>query len=115
VATANVLNEGMPGDNRSGADVGLQTTHRSQPSFQLGMISFDPVIGITLDAMPRLGKHLFEYPQIAGGLVGHHFDRRHDGGGQGTVKEPPSCAAVVGCTSGILGEAARQGRTAAIR
>jgi hypothetical protein len=68
----------MPGDDRSGADVGLQATHRLQPSFQLSMVSFDPVIGVTLDAMPRLGEHFFEYPEIAGGLVGDHFDRGHD-------------------------------------
>jgi hypothetical protein len=28
--------------------------------------------------MPRLGEHFFEYPEIAGGLVGDHFDRGHD-------------------------------------
>lgn len=27
-------------------------------------------------------------------LVGHHLDRRHDGGGQSTVEKPPACAAV---------------------
>jgi hypothetical protein len=30
--------------------------------------------------MPRLGKNLFEHPEIARGVVGNHFDRRHDGG-----------------------------------
>ena len=44
--------------------------------------------------MPRLGKNLFEHLEIARGLVGHHFDRCHDGDGKSTVKEPSGCAAV---------------------
>jgi hypothetical protein len=50
VATAKVLNEGVPGD-----------------------------------AVLALMSVFFEYPEIADGLIGHHFDRRHSGG-QSTVK-----------------------------
>src|SRR5947209_11116310 len=84
----------MPGDDSPGADVGLEATYRSQPSFQLGVVGFDPVVGVALDAMPRLGKNLFEHPEVARGLVGNYLDRRDDGGGHSTMKEPPGCAAV---------------------
>jgi hypothetical protein len=65
VATVDVLDEGRPGDDRAGADVGRQAAHRLQPVFQLGVVSFDPVVGIPPDAMPRRGNNLFEYPEIA--------------------------------------------------
>jgi hypothetical protein len=81
VTAADVLDKGMPGDDSPGADVGLEAAHRSQSSFQLGMVGFDPVVGVVLDVMPRLGKDLVEHPEIARGLVGHRFDRRHDSGG----------------------------------
>ena len=63
VAAADVLNEGVPGDDSPGADVGFQAAHRSQPSFQLGVVGFDPVIGVPFDAMPSCGKNLFEDPR----------------------------------------------------
>ena len=56
--------------------------------------SFDSVISVTLDVMPRLGKHLFEDAETAAGPVGYHFDRRHDGAVHSTVKEPSGCTAV---------------------
>jgi hypothetical protein len=58
------------------------------------VVGFDPVVGVALDVMPRLGKNLVEYPKIARGLVSHHVDWRHDGDGKSTVKEPSGCAAV---------------------
>jgi hypothetical protein len=42
--------------------------------------------------MSRLEKNLFDHPEVARGLLGNDLDRRHDGGGKGTVGESPSCA-----------------------
>jgi hypothetical protein len=35
VATADVLDKGLPGGDDSGAEVGLESAHRAQPSFEL--------------------------------------------------------------------------------
>jgi hypothetical protein len=78
MAAANVLNEGVPGDDRPSVGIGLQTAHGPQPSFQLGWSNFDPVVGVPLDAMPRSGEHLFEHLEVGRSLVSGHLDLRHD-------------------------------------
>jgi hypothetical protein len=43
-SAADVLDEGVPGDDRSGAAIGLQSAHRPQSAFQLTVIGLDPII-----------------------------------------------------------------------
>jgi hypothetical protein len=42
------------------------------------MVGFDPIVGVLLDAMPRLGNNLFEHPEVARGLVRHRLDAPAD-------------------------------------
>ncbi len=60
VATADVLNKGVPGDDGSGADVGSSGRASVAAVFSTGRGRLDPVVGVALDAMPRLGNNLAE-------------------------------------------------------
>jgi hypothetical protein len=66
--------------------------HSTWKQYALSRGSF--IRGVPLGAMSRLGKNLFDHPEVARGLLGHDLDRRHDGGGKGTVGESPGCAVV---------------------
>jgi hypothetical protein len=60
VSTAEVLKEGMPGNDHPGRAVGAQPTHRSQPVFEVAVIGLDRIVGVTLDVMPRRGNEFIE-------------------------------------------------------
>jgi hypothetical protein len=43
----------MPGDDHLGCPIGLESAHRSQSALELAMISFDRIVLILLDVVPR--------------------------------------------------------------
>jgi hypothetical protein len=52
VASAEVLDEGMTGDDDPGTVILLAPAHRSQPRFQPAVIGLDGVVGVPVGAMP---------------------------------------------------------------
>jgi hypothetical protein len=79
VASAEVLQEGVPGDHDLCCSIGLESTHRSQPALELAVIGLDRIIRILLDVMPRRGQHLIENGGIDRRGVGDDLAR----GGRG--------------------------------
>jgi hypothetical protein len=53
VFAPNVLDEGVPGDDHSGAAVLLEPSHWSQTRLQPSVIRLDPVVRVLLGSMPR--------------------------------------------------------------
>jgi hypothetical protein len=56
VATAEVLHEGVPGDDRLRRLVGSQAAHRSEPVFELTVISLDRIVRMPLDSTPACSQ-----------------------------------------------------------
>jgi hypothetical protein len=60
LAAAQVLHESVSsGDGRQRADR-FQSAHRSQPGFQPAVISFDGVVGVLLEYVPRRRDELID-------------------------------------------------------
>lgn len=62
--------------------------HMGRNSCPLGVVGFDPVVGVLLDAMPRLGKHLLEYPGIGISIIA--ADVKEAGGHCGPMGKGPA-------------------------
>jgi hypothetical protein len=60
VAAAEVLDEGVSGDDDLGCDVCSQAPHRSEPVLEPAVIGFDRVVGVLLDVMPRGAQQLID-------------------------------------------------------
>jgi hypothetical protein len=56
---------------------------------QLGVVGFDPVVGVALDVMPGRGQRLIEDSRVGRCLVGDDLHRRHTGRDPRPLKEPP--------------------------
>jgi hypothetical protein len=87
VAAAQILNECVPGDYHSGAEVGLEPAHRPKAPFQLAVIGFEPVVGVLLGAIPGRGRQLVEHLRVHRRLVGDDLDRRDFGRADGVTEE----------------------------
>ncbi len=59
-APAEVLDEGMAGDDDPGGTVSLQPAHRSKAGFQASVVSLDAVIRIHLRVMEGRRQQLIE-------------------------------------------------------
>jgi hypothetical protein len=57
VSAPKVLDEGVPGDDHSGAAVLLEPSHWSQTRLQPSVIRLDPVVRVLLGSMPRPGRN----------------------------------------------------------
>jgi hypothetical protein len=66
VSTANVLDEGVPGQDHSGATIVLETAHRSKPRLQPAMVALDPVVAIPIGAMPASWHQLLQHRRYTG-------------------------------------------------
>jgi hypothetical protein len=53
VPAPEILDEGVPGDDRLSGVVGMESALRSEPLFELAVIGLDPVVGVAFDVMPR--------------------------------------------------------------
>ena len=88
MATAEVLHEGVPGDDRLRGPVRAQAAHRSEPVLELTVIGLDRIVRVPFDVMPRRRDQLLKHARIDRGGVGDHLARRHLQHRQGAVEEP---------------------------
>jgi hypothetical protein len=95
MAASDVLHEGVSGDDDAGCSVGAQAAHRSQTVLELAVISFDPVVGVSLDVVPRGGEHFVEHGRVGGGSVGDDLARLDLHCGQGPLEEPAGSLAAL--------------------
>jgi hypothetical protein len=63
VAAAEVLHESVPGGEYPQPGHGLDSAHRAQPTFQLGVVGLDPVVRVPLDVVPRRRPRRVEDPR----------------------------------------------------
>ena len=62
VPASQVLYEAMPGDHDPGAAILLEAPHWTKPCLQPTVIAFDPVIGVSVGAMPGCGSSSSSMP-----------------------------------------------------
>src|SRR5262249_36844354 len=60
VATAEILHEGVPADDRLRGPVRAQAAHRSEPVLELTVIGPDWIVGMPLNVMPRRRDQLLD-------------------------------------------------------
>jgi len=75
-AAAEVLNEGVSGDNDRGAAQPLQSPHRPQPRFQSTVIALDRIVRVLIGNMPCGRQQLIEHAKVSLSPVGRHLDWR---------------------------------------
>ncbi len=91
VATAEVLDERVPGADCLGRAETFQPAHRPQSCLQPAAVGFDLVVGVPgVDVVGR-GELFVEDPRIGGGPVGGHLGRAA-AVGQGQVKNRRAAA-----------------------
>ena len=76
MSAAQILNEGVPGDDHLGCSIGEQPAHRSEPVFELAVVGLDEVVGVLLDVVPGRGEEFVEYGGVDRGRVGDHLAGR---------------------------------------
>ena len=79
VAWAQVLHERVPGCDRLGGAVLLETAHRSKSGLEPTVIGFDGVVRVLLDPVQRVRGKLVQDPRVDRGPVGG--DLHWDGSG----------------------------------
>ena len=77
VSAAEVLYEGVPGDDCLCGPIGSQSAHRSEPVFELTVIGFDRIVRVSFDVMPRRRDQVLEHARIDRRGVGDHLARCH--------------------------------------
>jgi hypothetical protein len=88
VAAAQVLHERVScRDGLRGADR-LQSAHRPQPCFEPAVISFDDVVGVLLEDMPRTRGVLCDDPWVDRCPVGGDLDRSRTMGERAGEQRP---------------------------
>src|SRR5829696_4911290 len=88
MASADVLYEGMSGDDHSGAVVLLEPAHRTKPRLQPAVICFETVIAISVGAMPSRWQQLFQRGRVHRRKVGDDLHRHHPRSAHGVLEEP---------------------------
>jgi hypothetical protein len=64
VAAAQVLHEGMSGDNHDRGAVVAQMPQRTQPPLELAVVGFSAVVSVLLAVMPRRRNQFVEQPGL---------------------------------------------------
>jgi predicted transposase YbfD/YdcC len=77
VPAAEVLHEGVPGDDYLGGPIGSKSPHRSEPVLELAVIGLDRIVRMALDVMPRLRHQFLEHSRVDRSGIGDHLDRLH--------------------------------------
>jgi hypothetical protein len=111
VASAEVLDEGVPGDDHPGARVLLEPARRTQPRLETAVVSFDLVVGIPVGAVPGRRQQPIEHHRVPRRPVGHDLDRHRRGRSAGPFEEPTRClkgAQTRSCRSPVLMEQAAE-------
>src|SRR5829696_1023966 len=91
VSTANVLDEGVPGQDHPGAAILLEAAHWSQPRLQPAMVAFDPVVAIPIGAVPGGRHQLLQHRRVHRRLIGGDLDGHNLGHSDRPLKEAASC------------------------
>ena len=75
MATADVLDERVPGGDYLYAAELFESAHRSQSGFQPSVIGFDRVVSVLLGDMTGGRHQLIEHPRVGGGTISGDLDR----------------------------------------
>src|SRR5215204_5353824 len=76
VTPPDVLHERVAGSDPCGRTEAFESAHRRLPSLQPTVIGFDPVVVVLLGDVRGGRDQVVEYPQVRGGLVRGHLNRR---------------------------------------
>jgi hypothetical protein len=88
VSAAKVLDERMPDEHHLGAAVLLQAAHRSQPGLQPAVICLDPVVGVSVGAVPCRWQQLLQRQRIHRRPVGDDLGGPDLARADGPLEEP---------------------------
>src|SRR6266545_5528417 len=94
VAPAEVLDEGVRGDDDPGGTVPLQPPHRSKPGLQASVVGLEWVVGIDLRVMEGRWQHLLDDAGVEAVPVRGDLDGREPGAADCLGEEPPRCSCV---------------------
>jgi len=78
-APAEVLNEGVRGDDDPGGTVSLQPAHRSKSGLQASVVGLKRVVGMDLRVMEGRRQQLIERARIESAPIGGDLDGRDPG------------------------------------
>jgi hypothetical protein len=87
MSAAQVLDEAMPDEHHPGATVLLEAAHRSQPGLQPTVIGLDPVVGVSVGAMPCEWQQLLQYRWVHRRLIGDDLGEPDLGRADGPLEE----------------------------
>ena len=73
-ASAEVLDEGMAGDDDPGGSVSLQTSHRSKPGLQPSVVGLQRVVRMDLGVMEGRREQLLDNAGVESVSVGGDLD-----------------------------------------
>src|SRR5215213_8930492 len=73
VTSTNVLDEGMAGDDDSGAVVLLESAYETKSCFQATMVGLKLIVGKAVGAVPGRWRQLLDHQRIRRCPVGHHL------------------------------------------
>src|SRR6266511_1064829 len=93
-APAEVLDEGMPGDDDTGGAISFQSAHGPESILQPSVVSLDGVVGVELGAMEGPRQQLVEHARVGPVPVRGDFDGLHPGAIDRVGEEPASSLAV---------------------
>jgi len=92
--SADVLQEGEPGDHDPGAAVLLESAQGAQPRREAAMVGLDLVVGVPVAAVLGRWQQLFQHRRVRRRLVSDDLDRRAFGRADGPLEEAAGRAGV---------------------
>jgi hypothetical protein len=90
-APAEVLNEGVCGDDDPGGTVSLQPAHWSKSSLQASVVGLKRVVGMHLPVMESRWQQLIEHARIDSVPIGGDLDGRDPGPIHRSLEEAAGC------------------------
>jgi hypothetical protein len=88
VASPDILDERMTGDDHPDAVVPLEAAHRSQSCLQPAVVALDPIVGVPVGSVPRRWQQLLQHHRIGRCSVGDDLGGRDLGRADGLAEEP---------------------------
>src|SRR5206468_10401106 len=74
VPAAEVLNEGVPGDDNCRRPVRIEAAHRAEARLQPAVVGLDAVVGVRVDVVEGPREEVVHHPDVARRLVGDDLD-----------------------------------------
>ena len=87
MTTAEVLHEGVCGDDHPRGAVSLQSAHRSESGPQTTVVGLEQVVGVDLCVVPGSWDQLIDHPGVDPVPVGGDLDGRDPGPADRPVEE----------------------------